>query len=521
MHVRNSAAPLAARKKLAACVAAVITAGGASAAEANPGRHDAARLLAAFTAPHLYRAPALAPLKASATKPAARTAAHSAAPRSLAASAVTSCEDDGGFDTLRHAVTTADPATTIDLSALPCSTITLQSGAIAVDVSDLTIIGPGSGALTIDANGADRVFKHSGLGTLTLSAVTLAHGKVAAAKAYGGCIFSNGSIELDRAVVTGCAAVGQADAAAGALFAYGTISLQDSTLSNNLADAQAGMDDKLNAAGGAAVALLGVTLMNSVLSGNTAQAEIGNSTAGAILAPSLTAKYSTLTGNKAIAAGTMTSHSSAGAAYAAKVFIRGSTIDHNQADVVGALYMDYFDSTSYGTILQSTISSNVGNLAFGAVLAKATLGVANSTIAFNTSGSIGGPALGIYTGVAATIESTILADNSPQDLDGGGAIGGANNLIKISGSNVTVPVGTFTLDPQLGPLQLNGGHTRTHALTADSPAIDQGDDLTNVQTDQRGTTYHRVVGAKADIGAYELDADHVFGDGVEATPPLI
>jgi len=53
-----------------------------------------------------------------------------------------------------------------------------------------------------------------------------------------------------------------------------------------------------------------------------------------------------------------------------------------------------------------------------------------------------------------------------------------------------------------------------------SPAIDQGDNPAPVATDQRGPTYRRVVGAKADIGAYEVDADHIFGEAFEATPPL-
>ena len=51
---------------------------------------------------------------------------------------VTSCADDGGLGTLRHVVLTAVSGDTVDLSALTCGTITLQSGAIHVDVDDLT-----------------------------------------------------------------------------------------------------------------------------------------------------------------------------------------------------------------------------------------------------------------------------------------------------------------------------------------------------------------------------------------------
>jgi hypothetical protein len=78
-----------------------------------------------------------------------------------------------------------------------------------------------------------------------------------------------------------------------------------------------------------------------------------------------------------------------------------------------------------------------------------------------------------------------------------------------------VPAGTITLDPKLGPLQFNGGVTRTHELTAGGPAIDQGDNTIGLATDQRGPTYRRVVGAKADIGAFEVDTDHIFGNTFE------
>ena len=33
--------------------------------------------------------------------------------------------------------------------------------------------------------------------------------------------------------------------------------------------------------------------------------------------------------------------------------------------------------------------------------------------------------------------------------------------------------------------------------------------------DQRGPTYRRTVGVAVDIGAYELDTDHIFGNTLE------
>ena len=65
----------------------------------------------------------------------------------------------------------------------------------------------------------------------------------------------------------------------------------------------------------------------------------------------------------------------------------------------------------------------------------------------------------------------------------------------------------FGLDPLLGPLAMNGGPTLTHALLPGSPALDRGS--SSVAEDQRGYGFERVVGAAADIGAYESRASDV------------
>src|SRR6478736_10049222 len=123
---------------------------------------------------------------------------------------VSSCNDDGGFDTLRHAVLVANEGDTINMSAIACSKITLQApGAISIGLNNLTILGPGAGKLTIDGADAGRVFYHAGTGTLTLNNLTVAHGTIAADVAYGGCIFSKGNVTLNGSVVTACTAHGQ------------------------------------------------------------------------------------------------------------------------------------------------------------------------------------------------------------------------------------------------------------------------------------------------------------------------
>ena len=65
------------------------------------------------------------------------------------------------------------------------------------------------------------------------------------------------------------------------------------------------------------------------------------------------------------------------------------------------------------------------------------------------------------------------------------------------------------IDPKLGPLENNGGPTKTHALLAGSPAIDQGDNTGVPATDQRGFGFARKKDGNGDgslivdIGAFE------------------
>ncbi len=77
--------------------------------------------------------------------------------------------------------------------------------------------------------------------------------------------------------------------------------------------------------------------------------------------------------------------------------------------------------------------------------------------------------------------------------------------------------GTITSDPQLCPLQDNGGPTATHALSANSPAISTGFSFPVTTYDQRGFPYSRVFGAATDIGAFELQPrlDVIFANGFD------
>ena len=82
-------------------------------------------------------------------------------------------------------------------------------------------------------------------------------------------------------------------------------------------------------------------------------------------------------------------------------------------------------------------------------------------------------------------------------------------------ATVTLPADTLHDDPLLGALADNGGPTQTLALLPGSPAIDTGNNVAGLATDQRGAGFPRVMGSSADIGAYEVTADAIFADGFD------
>jgi hypothetical protein len=93
----------------------------------------------------------------------------------------------------------------------------------------------------------------------------------------------------------------------------------------------------------------------------------------------------------------------------------------------------------------------------------------------------------------------------------------------VIGSTLLLPSDTIIAEPQLGPLQDNGGRTWTHALLPGSPAIDRGNNAFGLFVDQRvydptvtQRGYERTTGAATDIGAFEFGSpDTIFYDGFD------
>ncbi|MEM8678238.1 MAG: choice-of-anchor Q domain-containing protein [Planctomycetota bacterium] len=179
-----------------------------------------------------------------------------------------------------------------------------------------------------------------------------------------------------------------------------------------------------------------------------------------------------------------------------------------------------------GTVLitSSTISGNVETRIAGTDNAggggigntSGTLIIRHSTIANNsiTSSSGDAPATGGGISGPATLDHIIVADNFAQDggHDLSGEFDARYSLIEDTAGALIIDNGGLILDfdPQLGPLQDNGGPTHTHAplgrrtYNVGDPAAIAGLDDVPLH-DQRGSGFERIKVGRIDIGAVEID----------------
>jgi predicted outer membrane repeat protein len=162
-------------------------------------------------------------------------------------------------------------------------------------------------------------------------------------------------------------------------------------------------------------------------------------------------------------------------------------------------------------ITNVTMSGNSAELGGGLMIASSGGGtITNATIAYNTASGHGG---GIYGGSGITLRNTIVAHNTagnPWNINhncGTTYSNGGGNVqypARISdGNDHNCVDGAKMQDPILLPLGDNGGGMQTHALSAESPAVNAGTNTECPKIDQRGVA--RPQGDKCDSGAFELE----------------
>ena len=369
-------------------------------------------------------------------------------------------------------------------------TIGLETELPAI-ADDLSIQGPGAGVLTVSRDfGAPsfRIFTGNSGAELSIFDLTVRGGRASS----GGGIRASGPLSLTRVVVTENEAVAsggsQAVASGGGVSASDPLQLHEVTISNNEAIATDGSTQTVAQSGGLSAG--DATLIDrSTISGNAVEAVstgtqvVAQSGGAAVFGEPSVIERSTISGNSATAAdgAIQTVASGGGLAGSDGLTISGVTVIGNSV-------------SSTGTASRANLSI------FGTSLVRNTI----------VSAPQGAP----------SCSSPIASGGFNIDADGS--------------CGFTESSDRSGIDPGLDPvLRENGGPTATHALLANSPAIDRGNSF-GATADQRGLPRpsdfpeigNKEGGDGSDIGAFELQAPPAGGTAVliseapaDRTPP--
>ncbi len=177
-----------------------------------------------------------------------------------------------------------------------------------------------------------------------------------------------------------------------------------------------------------------------------------------------------------------------------------------------------------------TVSGNSSTFDAGGILNMGTLAINSSTITNNSANGGNNGGGGLENVGAASLRNTIIAGNNGHAYWGPDCYTPNSDIQSYGYNLIRTPGGACSIvsaanpgtdqngvypgsgpDPLLGALQNNGGPTSTHALLADSPAIDAIPGCNSAPaTDQRGVTRpldgYGIGTFNCDIGAYEYGA---------------
>ncbi len=486
-----------------------------------------------------------------------------------------------GAGSLRQAVIDACPESTITFDVT--GTIPLSNdGQITID-KNLTIQGPGADLLTVwvsrDQPTSSRIFEVNPGVTATLAGLTVTGGSHTLSDTFqhGAGIKNQGNLTVADATITGndiSFGPNSIMPKGGGIYNAGTLTVTNSTISNNSATGSGGgiYNDSgtvtitksnitgnrlaLNRGGGGGISNYGgvVTVTDSIVSHNRS-GQFGPSGGGLKNdnGGTITLINSTVSSNLAEFVRT----GGGGGGDVIIVRNRGSDMPFSYSTIAynrptknrpsgGGLMYNNGGMMMGGTMMGSMMMQTNVTASHGGGIANVsgTVNLTNSTITKNAAikgGSIGteeGRGGGIYNAVDATVNSrnSIIAGNQnnfgvTNSTDFFGTLNSQGyNLLgndletTITGDTTGNIVGTNAapIDAGLEPLGDNGGPTQTHALLANSQAINNGNNCVTdlscssnnppfaLTTDQRGVA--RV--GSVDIGAFEFVPS-------DTTPPVI
>ncbi|OLB00196.1 MAG: hypothetical protein AUH08_09310, partial [Verrucomicrobia bacterium 13_2_20CM_54_12] len=358
--------------------------------------------------------------------------------------------NDGGRGSLRQAIADANDGDTINARDV-FGSIELSSGELPVN-KNLTINGPGADKLSVENTHLGRVFEIASDKIVAISGLAINSGEAV----LGGGIYNAGMLEITSCSISGNEAGG----------------LRERGLGGGIYNAS-----------GAKVAIT-----DSIVSGNWADEGGGIYNAGSMQI-----------------ARTTISDNFIGGAFSQQTSLGGGICNSGTLDIVNSTITA---NTASGSLQSGGITNGSGNIV-----------IQNSTINGNTAESPSGSGFGGNVFMAeGTLEigNTILNAGSGGNIfsfgNQGTIISDGYNLSSDNGADYLSAAGDqVNTDPRVGPLQDNGGPTVTHALLADSPAIDAGNPNYNPNNfqppliyDQRGFGFDRVKKGRRDIGAFEV-----------------
>ena len=269
-------------------------------------------------------------------------------------------------------------------------------------------------------------------------------------------IHNGASVTLNRLAIIDGKETTEGTNYGGGIINFGDLALVEVLVTENTAGYGGGIENRSV-----------MTLTDSTVSANTATSRGGGVSNDSLL----TVDSSTINGNTALIGGGLVNIGGP------KFEIVNSTVSGNQADLGGGIYTN-------------------GNLT-----------LKNVTVNANRATGSGGGLLVLSSSAAEVVVQNTLVANSVAGTDCVASLSfdtNMNNLIEDGSCSPTV-----TGDPQLGPLDYNGGKTLTHFPMQGSPAIDAGNNPICQTDDQRGITRpfdgDSTPPATCDIGAIEVN----------------